>query len=65
MVWGAITANGVGAILLLEGSANAAAHKTINTIGVIPTVELASECSEDVVFQDDSAPCNRAASASI
>ena len=49
MVWGAITANGVGAILLLEASVNAASYKDIITNGVIPNVELASECSEDVV----------------
>ena len=54
MVWGAITANGVGAIFLLEGSVNAAVYKIIITNGVIPTVELSSECSKNVVFQDES-----------
>ena len=41
------------------------AYKNIITNGVIPTVELASECSKNVVFQDDSAPFHRTVSVSI
>lgn len=64
MIWGAITANGVGGILMLEESVNAAAYKNIINKGVVPTIEFLSQYSEDVIFQDDSAPCHRAASVS-
>lgn len=65
MVWGAITSEGVGVIKMLEGSVNATVYKNIINEGVIPTMESFSEYSDNIVFQDDSAPCHRAVSVSI
>lgn len=63
-VWGCITAKGVGRLIILEGYVNAEKYREIIDDGVIPSLEQLSEFSENLIFQDDSAPCHRAKSVS-
>lgn len=60
MVWGIITAGGVGTLLIVDGSINAVKYKEVIENGVVPTIEEVSQYYTGVVFQDDSAPCHRA-----
>lgn len=64
MVWGAMTAFGVGEIILLEGSVNAEKYMEIINNGVVSTIDQLSQYKQSIMFQDDSAPCHRAKSVS-
>lgn len=64
MVWGCMTNWGLGRILLLDGSVNAAKYKEIIADGVVPTIEELCCYIPNPIFQDDSAPCHRAHSVS-
>lgn len=64
MVWGCITAIGVGSLIMLEGTVNAMQYKKIILDGVVPSMEMMTAKTPKPIFQDDSAPCHRAKSVS-
>lgn len=65
MIWGCITSAGLGKIEFIEGTMNA--KKYIETLerSLFPTIEELYADQENVVFQDDSAPCHRAKAVSF
>jgi len=54
--WGGRTSDGVGVFKILEGFLNATAYKEIITDDLLPIVEVLSEYTSNVIFQDDFAP---------
>lgn len=59
MVWGCITAYGVGPIKIIDGIMNGEKYGEIIRNDVLPTFEDMTQYTENPIFQDDSAPCHR------
>ena len=56
MIWGCMTAFGLGPLIFVEGAVNAKKSKE----NVLPTIEDITQYIDHPIFQDDSAPCHRA-----
>lgn len=65
MIWGCITAYGMGHIKVIKGIMNGEKYKEIIQNYVLPTIEELTQFTEDPIFQDDSAPCHRTKSVII
>lgn len=60
MVWGCITAFGVGMIDIITGSINGERYRKVIDDLVLPSLDELCQYVENPIFQDDSAPCHRA-----
>lgn len=60
MVWGCITAKGVGRLMFVKGTVNAEVYISILRSKLLPTIADMFGSSDECMFQDDSAPCHRA-----
>ena len=45
---------------MLQGMVNAEKYKEIILSGLVPSIESITEREQELIFQDDSAPCHRA-----
>ena len=45
---------------MLQGMVNAEKYKEIILRGIVPSIETITEREQEPIFQDDSAPCQRA-----
>lgn len=61
MVWGCMSAKGVGILHFIDGTVNAARYQTILSECLLPSLEKLSEFGE-YVFQQDGASCHTAKS---
>ena len=63
MIWGAITARGVGPLVIVDNTLDADGYKKILKAQAIPfCLDLEKNYGEDIIFQQDNAPCHRAKS---
>ncbi len=60
MVWGSISAEGVGRLVRLEGRVNAGVYKALVEEHVLPV--LRGAVNQPAIFQQDNAPCHKAKS---
>ena len=60
MVWGSISAEGVGPLVRLEGSVHAGVYKALVEEHVLPVLRRA--VNQPAIFQQDNAPCHKAKS---
>lgn len=61
MVWGCITSEGVGRLHFVNGTVNQNAYIDILELSLRGTISDQFGDTRSVIFQDDSAPCHRAA----
>lgn len=60
MVWGCMSAKGVGVLHIIDGTVNAAAYGSILTSHLLPSIEKLQTTEGEFIFQQDNAPCHRA-----
>lgn len=65
MVWGGISFFGTGDLVCLTGSMNGDSYIEVIREGLIPSIERLFPVILEPIFQDDSAPCHRAARVSF
>lgn len=60
MVWGCISAKGIGPLHFVNGTVNANEYINILNLRLLPTIQDQFGTPGECWFQDDSAPCHRA-----
>ena len=59
MVWGCISDQGVGGLHFVQGTVNAQVYIDILEAKLLPTIQGQFTPVQNVIFQDNSAPCHR------
>ena len=59
MIWGCISDQGVGGLHFVQGTVNAQVYIGILEEKLLPTIQDHFTSVQNVIFQDDSAPCHR------
>jgi hypothetical protein len=65
MVWGCFSYHNIGQLEFLQGVIDGKKYKKILEESFVPSMENHLSYSDDIIFQDDSAPCHRAKLVSI
>ena len=59
MIWGCLSYHGLGELAFVKGMVNSEVYKTILINHLTPSIEKPLSVADEVIFQDDSAPCHR------